>query len=246
MKYFTIFSFTFAILYTSSAYSQSAQVKDAAALKPMADIFRQVWKRQPEPTKMNLPLFDRIMQFALPVGFVPVYQAQNASVFIMEFVPDGEKIETWTKLVTVTSNPGVGSFTLEDEALAKAIHGTRGSCEGYSHFQVLGSRRIDSDLGEVSLSGGCGKTAPQAYEFAIQGSGEQNVMLFFRDKLNIYSIQYAERSKSFTESNLPISNERGKAILSAFGNVLLCSKNAKDQLCKDVITAEMVRQGSGK
>jgi hypothetical protein len=246
MKHFATLSLIFAILYTGPVYAQNVQVKDAAELKSLADIYRKIWKRQTESGAVNVPLFDRIIQFDLPFGFVPVYQAQSATGFIMEFVPDGEKIETWTKLVTVTSNPGVGSFALEDEALAKAIHGTRGSCEGYSHFQILGSRRIDSDLSEVSLSGGCGKTAPQAYEFAKQGGGEQNVMFFFRDKLNIYSVQYAERGKSFTESNLPISNERGKAILSIFGNVLLCAWTAKDQLCKNVLAAEMVRQGNIK
>lgn len=237
-----LFLLTLALSGASPLLAQSVEEKDAAALKPMADILRKAAKLDDKPIRLTIPLFDRVLQFSLPRGYVPVYQAQNRTAFIMEFVPDGDKIESWTKLITITSSYGVGSFTLDDETLAKTVVGG-GQCDGYSHFQIFTSRKVDDELGEVRLSSGCGKLPAAAYAFAVKEAGEQNAMRFFRDKLNTYTVQYAERGAGYIQTSLPISNERANAMLDAFGDVLLCQRAAKDQLCKEVLAVDSMRAG---
>lgn len=236
-----------AIGFLNPAAAQSVQEKDAAALKPMADLVRKTWTLQPgKPVSLNMPLFDRVIQFALPSGYVPAYQAQSPNAFLMEFVLDGEGVESLTKLVTITSTKGTGSFALDDLALAKVLVGSFSGCEGYSHFEILGNRRIDNEVGEVSVSKGCGGLSRQAYQTAQQGNGEQAVMLFFRDALNTYTIQFAERGAAFTAASIPISNDRAKAILAGFGQVLLCAPASVTPSCKTALAAEAVRNGLGK
>lgn len=229
---------------SAPAYAQGVREDHEADLKPMADTFRVAWKAQPgKAATTSVPLFGRVLQFDVPAGFVPVYRAQNATGFIMEFVPDGQKVESWSRLVTVTSSVGPGTFALDDAELAKALIGSSTGCAGYAHFEILRTRRIDDELSEVLLSKACGAVAAGAYALAPSDAGEQAIIQFYRDKESVFSVQYAERGKGFAKSGLPISSERAARISESFGKVVLCPPKAMDAVCKDVLMREAVRKG---
>ena len=219
----------------SSAY---AQIDSPRAIKAQADAMRAAWKQSPtRPVGMTLELYGRVLFFDMLRNFVPVFKAQNDRQFMFEFAPDGETSERWSKLVTITSIKGAGAAQLDGAAMAESLFKNPAGCASGFFYKVLETRNLGGGLAVTMISKGCGSVAANAYPGAIAKSGEQNLVLHYRDAQNVYSLQYAVRGKGFMPSTPPISDAAARAQLAKFGNIRLCTPGAKDEACR---TAQML------
>ncbi|HPU14492.1 MAG TPA: hypothetical protein PK808_00260 [Polymorphobacter sp.] len=154
----------------------------AAPLDGNAAMMRKIWAEQPvESVGAVQQVYSRTVSFALPRPMLPVYSAEVGGRFIMEYVPDGETVERWTRMVTVTGAVGAGAAHLTDAELADALF-NRGQCEG----------RVYADLGPVenpvlgyrALLIGCGVEG--------QAATERAAIAMFRDSETVWTVQFAQ------------------------------------------------------
>lgn len=213
------------------------------AIRAQADAMRAAWKQSPvKPVGMTLPLFGKLLVFDMLRPFVPAYKAQNDRQFIFEFVPDGETIEHWSKLVAITAVRGLGADPSDNATLAERMFRNEAGCASGYFYKVLEARDLGGGLSMAMISKGCGSVAANAYPGAVARSGEQNLVLHYRDAQNVYSVQYSVRGKSFAPSAPPISDAAARLQLAKFGTIRLCAPNAKDQACRTALMLDNRRK----
>ena len=59
--------------------------------------------------KTKVPLFGRTLSFQLPSGMVVANNKRNDTHVLIEYVPKGETLGNWTRLVTVQAYRGLGA-----------------------------------------------------------------------------------------------------------------------------------------
>ena len=64
-------------------------------------------------------MFHQLVVFTMPAHFMPVFEKTNGSFYIREHVPQGESVDHWTRMITLTgmkdlvSNPNVSARALD-------------------------------------------------------------------------------------------------------------------------------------
>jgi hypothetical protein len=74
-------------------------------------------------------LRDENLLVGIPQGFESVYDAAQGEMEIHEFVPAGETVDDWTKMVTIQIFHGAGAYDGNDFAL-NLSDGWSGACSG--------------------------------------------------------------------------------------------------------------------
>ena len=223
------------------AVPASAQVLEGPSIKPQADSMRKAWKASPaKPVAITVPLFGRVMSFDMMRNFVPAYQATGPNNFIFEFLPDGQSFDNWTQMVTITAARGLGADRRSDTELAAAALSSPQGCARGHFYRALAPRALGGGLSQLMVIKGCASTAANAYPGASPAIGEESVILVFRDRENVYSLQYATRAK-FVGGRPPISDAAAPAAVAPFGTVRLCAPDATDAACKSILAVERKR-----
>lgn len=154
--------------------------------------------------------------------FEPAYEAKNERQMIMEFVPQGETVQNWTRMITFSAFKGPGSAPISTADMQQRFFNTGLGCEVANFSRVIASGRL-ADGTEYNLSSnGCGSTAAGGYPGAVSGRGEQFLALLLRDGENVAVLQYAERGESFAASTPPIGDEAVEAVMSRFRSIAFC------------------------
>lgn len=195
------------------------QVVEGDAMRPRAEAMRKAWRQSPsKPVAITVPLFGRVMRLDMLRDFVPAYEAQNGTSFMFEFLPDGQKFDNWTRMVTITAVRGGGVTKLSDLDLASRVFDNPKGCLRGHFYRALGKRDAGDGVSVVTANKGCAFTGSAAYPGASKQTGEQSLIMHFRDAQNIYSLQYAQRGQPL----IPDANVA--ATLRRFGAVQLVRK----------------------
>lgn len=158
-----------------------------------AQMMRETWAKTDKPdATIHQPIFGRIISFALPRGFVIAWRQQVVGGYIAEYVPDGETLEDWTQMITVTARVGAGAARIDDDQVANVLY-NKPICEGW-RYANLGAVTNPGAARRRNLVIGCDTTGGKEYSKALIGAGERAAIAFFRDDETVWSVQYAERS----------------------------------------------------
>ncbi len=144
---------------------------------------REIWKTQTAAdVAVVQEVWTRTLGFNLPRPFVPAFRSVANGSYLAEFVPDGQSVDNWTRMVTASGSLGAGAAHLSDAELAGALF-DRGRCDGWVYRDLGGT--ADPIVARRTLVIGCG--APG------RPGSERAVIAFFRDTENSWTVQYAER-----------------------------------------------------
>ncbi len=167
-----------------------------AAANPVpaeAQMMRETWTKTDKPDATIVqPIFGRVISFAVPRGFVIAWRQQVVGGYLVEYVPDGETIENWSRMITVTARVGAGAARVEDDQLANVLF-NKPSCEGW-RYTDLGAVPNQGAARRRNLIIGCDAIGGKEYSKAVAGAGERAAIAFVRDDEAVWTIQYAERS----------------------------------------------------
>ncbi len=130
-------------------------------------------------------VYDRIAAFALPEGFVGAYENEEGGSYLLEFVPEGESVEGWREMITLSGAKGLAVQMPAPLDVAAAIGaGFRESCpESYR----------GSDEGAQQLAGG---DAAHLVLFSCGAAGaetENALILVVISGEDVFTLQWAER-----------------------------------------------------
>ncbi len=132
------------------------------------------------------PVFGRVVALAVPEGFVTAWEQANAQGYIREAVPEGETVEDWTRMVTLSGHRGLGAAG--PAALAAAIaDGFAASCPGSFAGRALGPVEVAGADGAEALWLGCGALPSPA-------RSEASLILVVRGGADAFTVQWAERA----------------------------------------------------
>lgn len=167
-----------------------ATERGEAEVQPMAQMMRDIWKSQKVASVGTVQrVWTRTVGFDLPRPFVAGFRAQGGGGYIIEYVPDGETVQAWTRMITVSGSLGAGAARIDDATLASVTY-DRGTCPDWL-YRDLGATAQPVLPYRTLLIGCGGEGAP---------GSERGVIAFFRDEQNSWTVQYAARgaaSKDF-------------------------------------------------
>lgn len=153
------------------------------AAQSMAQMMREIWASQKFDAVATVQrVWTRTVRFDLPRPFVAAYRAQSGGSFIIEYVPDGETVQAWTQMITVSGSLGAGAARIDDESLAGVLFDRR-ACADW-RFRDVGAT-TQPVLPYRTLVIGCGADGA--------ADSERGAIAFFRDDENSWTVQYAVR-----------------------------------------------------
>lgn len=220
------------LLSTPSLMAQSSpQVRNAPDFAGVIATLRQQRARDPDSCcSYSASVFDREVRFQIFGTFEPAYEAKNDRQLIVEFVPKGETVQNWTRMITFSAFRGAGAAEISTADMQQRFFNSSKGCEVANFSRVIASGRM-ADGTEYNLSSnGCGSTAAGGYPGATSGRGEQFLALLLRDDQNVAVLQYAERGSSFAVGQEPVPDALVEAVMSRFHSIAFCrSKTVSDE-----------------
>lgn len=174
-----------------------------------------------EGTKTKVPLFTRTLSFQLPSDMVVANNKRNDTHVLIEYVPKGESLGNWTRLVTVQAYRGLGASAETTASIARrAFYPT--ACRIGPIYRDDGEHRVTAEVTQSIIANGCESLPKGAYPKALKGAGEQDYICLFRDRETIYTLNYAVRGAPFKGRVPPVAVDGGEALLlQIFGGVQL-------------------------
>ncbi|HNW18257.1 MAG TPA: hypothetical protein PKK17_07050 [Sphingorhabdus lacus] len=169
----------------------------------------------------RVPVFERTLVFNLPADMIRANDRNNGTNILIEYVPKGQTLANWTRLVTIQAYRGLGRSPMKSADIARQAF-YPASCTTGPIYRDGGERILASGLKRSIIANGCASLPEGAYPKALRGAGEQNYIMMFRDADSIYTLNYAVRGAAFAGKAPPLSVEGGEAILrDIFGEVTL-------------------------
>jgi hypothetical protein len=140
------------------------------------------------PTAIS-PVFHQLVLFSLPAGFKAAFEKTNGSFYIREHIPEGESVDKWTRMITLTaakdlaSNPDATPQAL----LGRMAAGFRTHCPDTFTSAVLGPQTVDGHAG-FEMIASCGHVPAGGGAYS-----ETAIMLAIKGSSDYYTLQWAER-----------------------------------------------------
>ncbi len=163
----------------------TATAASAIEASPAGDVtMRKLWATlKVDKVDAVQQVFSRVVTFKLPRPFVMVNRGQAQGSFLAEYVPDGQTVDNWTRMITVTGTLGIGAAGVSDTELA--AHFEPKDCPG----------KVFRDLGPTApLAGVTGRMVVIGCGAPDQPGAERGAIAVYRDSENGWTIQYAERN----------------------------------------------------
>jgi len=150
------------------------------------------------------PIYGQLLSFSFPFprGIKPDYVKVNGPSFIQESVPEGETVDQWTQMITVTGAKGLASKpNLSPRKFAENMaEGYHSRCpDSFSSASVFDGKIAGYDGFAVVLS--CG-TSPLTV-----GKSESVLVNVIKGDSDYYTVQWAERTEA---SSTPIAIDTNK------------------------------------
>ena len=196
----------------------AANAEEIARLQQM---MRDVWAnpdaKDQKSAKTAMSLYGSAVQFAVPRGFIPILINRSPTMFMAEYVPDGESGSSWTQMLTVTALNGGAAVPLTLQQLAAMQSDFSKVCRDALSLD-LGSRPKLGDAEAHVVAAGC-----PSLETAGAVRGEQAFIVVLRDTRNIYSVQFARRGPAWPAGKPPVDPGKADAELAKVGPILVCT-----------------------
>lgn len=169
----------------------------------------------------KIPLFGRTLIFKLPSGMEIANEKRSDTNVLIEFVPKGETLANWTRLVTVQAYRGLGQSPRTTAEIARQAF-YPAACKIGPIYRDGGKKILLGGLQLSIIVNGCASLPKGAYPLAMKGAGEQDFIYLFRDSQTIYTLNYAVRGAPFAGKSSQNDIEDGEVLLQqVFGNVKL-------------------------
>lgn len=165
-----------------------------------------------------IPVFSQLVTFSLPKGFVPAFENAKGNMYIHESVPEGESLEKWSQMVTLTGAKGIADNPkLTPMLLAGNIaSGFKRACPDSYGAAGLGKLKIGDHDAFAALIG-CGIANPR-----VKAYSESMLLIVIKGEHDYYTIQWAERSEAST-TPIKFDNAKWNGRFKSLIPIKLCS-----------------------
>jgi hypothetical protein len=172
-----------------------------------------------EPTLQISPIFSQLVLFAFPKGFKTVNENANGNQYIRESVLEGETVEQWTQMITVTGAKGLaGNPNVTAQSfIGQIAGGFRQACPDTFSAKGLGAVKISGQDAFIGVAQ-CGAVASSGARHS-----EAALLIGLKGSADYYTIQWAERGPASSQS-LAIDDQKWVDRLKALAPIKLCPR----------------------
>lgn len=164
------------------------------------------------------PIFGQLVMFSLPAGFATVFEAPTDTSYIREAVLDGETVEEWSQMITVTGAKGLASSAeITPRSFAAGIaNGFQKACPDTYFADALGEATISGHPAFIAIAT-CG-----IVKSGNSQRSETALVVAIKGAQDYYTVQWAERGEVSAE-NLGIDTDMWKERLGKLAPIRLCA-----------------------
>ena len=155
------------------------------------------------------PIYGQILAYPIASGFVSAFESEKVGFYISEFVPEGQSVDAWQQMITVTGAKGLAASVGTPKDYAMVI--------GQNFQSACPDTFIAWDEGEMQITGA---NAAHLVVFACGDAGGQSEMatiLVAVGPEDVYTLQWAERGAALTaqpQMDLSIWKPRAEQLLT--------------------------------
>ncbi len=135
------------------------------------------------------PIYSQLVAFPTPQDFKADYESEQQGIYILEFVPRAESVNTWTQMVTVTGAAGLAGQMPVEEFADWLAASYQNACPDTFAALKLDDPVIKGAAAVFAGYLGCGSTGAQS---------EAMVFVIVQGRSDVYSLQWAERGPALT------------------------------------------------
>jgi len=165
----------------------SSCVLSAAMAEERVDI--DALREQGYSVRAVSPIFSQVVMLSLPKGFKTVFENTDGEHYTREAVLDGETVERWSQMITVTGAKGLAATPelTPQSFLERIAGGFKGACPDTFSAKALRAIKISGRDAFVALAG-CGTVSSEG-----GGHSESALLVAIKGAADYYTIQWAER-----------------------------------------------------
>jgi hypothetical protein len=155
--------------------------KEASALRQQGDSVRTI-----------TPIFNQLLMFSFPKGFVPAFEDAKGGQYIQESVLEGESVKKWSQMITITGAKGLAlNPNVTPARFAGGMAGGfKYACPDSYTATGLGEIKFGSHDGFAAVVS-CGVANPVGESYS-----ESMLLVVIKGESDYYTIQWAERGEA--------------------------------------------------
>ncbi|MGH8634725.1 MAG: hypothetical protein ACRET7_11420 [Burkholderiales bacterium] len=164
------------------------------------------------------PIFSQLVMLSYPKGFKLAHEQGTGSQYIQEHVPEGESVEKWSQMITLTGAKGLAANPKATPQLflQQIAGGFQRACPSSFVAKGLGSFEISGHEAIAALVG-CG-----AVQTGLPRS-EVAILIAVKGSADYYTIQWAERGPQLNQP-LVLDDTKWLARFRQLNPIKLCAR----------------------
>jgi hypothetical protein len=174
-------------------------------------------RKQGYSVRMISPIFGQLVMLSLPKGFTTVFEDTTDGQYTREAVLEGESVERWSQMITVTGAKGLASNPrLTAQSFVEQIAGGfKNACPDTFSAKGLGALKISGRDAFIALAA-CGTVASDG-----SAHSESALLVAIKGTADVYTVQWAERGPASARP-MALDEAMWKERFNALGPIKLC------------------------
>jgi hypothetical protein len=170
-------------------FSAIAQEKGQERGREKDNVDIDALREQGYSVKMISPIFSQLVMLSFPKGFTTVFEDTSGKQYTREAVLEGETVDKWTQMITVTGAKGLAANanSTAQSFVEQIAGGFKGACPDSFSAKGLGALKISGREAFAALAG-CGSVSSDGSEHS-----EAALIIAIKGTVDYYTIQWAER-----------------------------------------------------
>lgn len=169
--------------------------------------------------KAIVPIYGQKLAFRLPTTWKGAFQDQKPHMFLMEFTPRNESIDSWQNLLTIQGFENLSSRVAPERFLTDTGNRFKAICKNDFVFDNLGATTVNGFKAHRAILG-CSKVPGQNF-------GEVSYWLVIQGSKDIYVVQKAVRFKSVN----PLNSSNAHDFMADISPIELCKAGGQQYEC---------------
>lgn len=163
------------------------------------------------------PIFSQLLSLGTPRGFVAVFEKPTAVSYIREAVPQGETVDNWTQMITVSGYKDVATMpNLTPKAFLDTMASSfQHACPSSYGAKIMSEAKLSGFDAVVAVLS-CGVSPTTAGK-----TSESALIAVIKGQADVYTIQWAEHG-ALSRSPIQVDEAKWQGRLNALAPIKLC------------------------
>ena len=165
------------------------------------------------------PVFSQLVMFSFQHGFKPAFQNTNSGHYIQEAVLNGETLDRWSQMITLTGAKGLAAnANINPESFLGGIAaGFKRACPDTFSVKAIGNLKIGAYDAFAAVAG-CGTVQTGGYKHS-----EAAVLVSIKGASDYYTLQWAERGPPQAQP-ADLNDAKWQDRLKKLGPIKICPR----------------------